>query len=219
MSYGQNLPWGLQAIKTTTGAIYNGQTEQYFIQSGYAFNIFRGDLVFLGSDGFIHNLAELGNVALANKQSFGVFNGCSFTVPTSVNAIDPSSPGRAFWPAGTVIPSGLYGTCDIIVDPSIVYNVQVDSSGLRWEDQGATASVAYTYISGNNPNGNTTTGQSSLVLAGATAGTDPLLNVRILRFVPDTTNPIPLPGAGPSPFVNVEVVIQNHSLVQRAPGL
>jgi hypothetical protein len=29
MSYGQNQPWGLQAIKTTTGATWNGQTSPY----------------------------------------------------------------------------------------------------------------------------------------------------------------------------------------------
>ena len=58
MAYGVNNAWGLQAIKTINGATWNGQTSTYFIESGYVNNIFKGDLVYLGNDGFIHNLSE-----------------------------------------------------------------------------------------------------------------------------------------------------------------
>ena len=58
MSYGVNQPWGLQAIKTINGSTWNGQTSTYFISSGYTNNIFKGDLVFVGPDGFIGNLSD-----------------------------------------------------------------------------------------------------------------------------------------------------------------
>lgn len=227
MSYGQNQPWGLQAIKTINGGTWNGQTSKYLIESGYPNNIFKGDLVYLGGDGYIHNLSDLtvgGATPYTTAQAIGVFNGCSFTTPTSVNPIDPASPGRQFWPAGTVIPGGVPATCDIIDDPSVIYNVQSAGGPLGiignipFNAQGATASVAYSYVQGppispTNPSGNFQTGISSLVIDSASVGVAANLNLRILRFVPaDQNSPI-------INFNNVEVIIQNHSFVTRSVGL
>lgn len=220
MSYGQNQPWGLMATKTTNGGTWNGQTSQYFIQSGYANNIFKGDLVYLGADGFIHNLSDLQVANYPTAQALGVFQGCSFTTPTSVNPIDPASPGRQYWPAGTNTLNGIPASCDIIDDLNVIFNVQSDITGLSWNAQGATASVAYTYFGGSltNPSGNFNTGVSSLVLNGGSVGVNANLNLRILRFVP-TVQTIPSPGGGVLQYVNAEVLIQNHSFVQRAVGL
>lgn len=230
MAYGQNQPWGLKAIKTTNGATWNGQTSQYLIESGYRNNIFVGDLVYLGDDGFIHNLSELGVGAYGTAQAIGVFNGCSFTTPTSINPIDPASPGRQFWPALTVTPGGVPATCDIIDDPSVIYDVQ--SSGgvgvapplfvpgsIPFDAQGGTAAVSYQYFtsglvtSTENPDGNFQTGVSKLTINATLIGVNALANLRILRFVP-------VSGNGPDiNFNNVEVIIQNHSFVSRQPGL
>lgn len=215
MSYGQNQPWGLVAVKTTTGATWNGQTSPYLIQSGYANNIFKGDLVYLGNDGYIHNLSDLQLANYPTAQAIGVFNGCSFATNTATNPIDPASPGRPYWPAGTVTLNNVDASCDIIDDPSVIYNIQADAGGVPFNAQGTTASVTYTYISPSttNPTGNFNTGASSMVLNTGTIGTDPTLNLRILRFVNVSGN---LPAI---PFNNVEVIIQNHSFVQRAVGL
>src|SRR4029077_20879322 len=146
MSYGQNQPAGLVATKTITSAIYNGQTSPfpYKIQSGYPKNIFNGDLVFLGADGFIHNLADLFVAGYPTAQAVGVFNGCSYAQPTANNPTDPANPGRPYWPAGTITANGLYADCYIIDDPNIVYSIQADANGLAWNAQGATVSVGYT---------------------------------------------------------------------------
>lgn len=215
MSYGQNQPWGLQAIKTINGATWNGQTSQYLIQSGYAFNIFKGDLVFIDLDGYIHNLGELGNGTLDTRQSIGVFNGCSFQTSVATNPIDPASPGRSYWPAGTVTFNNIDATCDIIDDPNVIFNIQSDAAGVPFESQGDTASVTYTYISGTNPAGNTNTGLSSVVLNTGSLGTHGNLNLKILRFVPVSGN-VPV-GNGTSrvPYNNVEVIIQNHTFASR----
>lgn len=216
MSYGQNQPWGLMAVKTTNGSTWNGQTSQYLIQSGYANNIFKGDLVYLGDDGYIHNLSDLQAANYPEAQAIGVFNGCSFVTPTATNPIDPASPGRPYWPAGTVTANAQDATCDIIDDPSVIFNIQCNGATL-FNAQGGTAPVAYTYF-GNppsltNPTGNFQTGISQMLLNTATIGTDAAFNLRILRFVPYSGN---APGIL---YNNVEVLIQNHSFAQRAPGL
>lgn len=234
MAYGQNQPWGLRAIKTLGSATWNGQTSQYRIKSGYPNNIFKGDLVYLGTDGYIHNLSDRtkdGPNRYQITQALGVFNGCSFTTPTSINPIDPASPGRSFWPALTETPGGVDAFCDIIDDPNTIYDVQsaggptvipnpTPVAGLPFTAQGRTASVAYSYVagSGTNPTGNLQTGTSSLVIDTTTVGSAADVNLRIIRFVPVENN-VPGNGAPAINFNNVEVMIQNHSYASRPPAV
>lgn len=221
MSYGQNQPAGLVSANTITSAIFNGQNRQYYIQSGYANNIFKGDLVYLGADGFIHNLSELLIATYPSSPAIGVFNGCSYVQPTANNPIDPASPGRPYWPAGTVTSNNVPAQCFISDDPNLVFTIQSDVGGLNWNDQGATVSVGYALVAGSltNPTGNFITGQSSMVLNSASVGTAANLNLRIIGFDQNPSNPIPLPGAGPSPYVNALVLIQNHQFAVRPVGL
>lgn len=215
MSYGQNQPWGLVAVKTTTGATWNGQTSPYLIKSGYASNIFKGDLVYLGADGYIHNLFDLQADPLKTAPAIGVFNGCSYITSTSTNPIDPASPGRTYWPAGTITLNAQDATCDIIDDPNVIFNVQSNAPGIPFNAQGSTASVVYTPFNGSttNPSGNFQTGQSTMYVNAAGFNTGANQNLRILRFVNTPGN---TPG---SAYNNVEVLIQNHQFVTRPVGL
>lgn len=215
MSYGQNQPWGLMAIKTINGGTWNGQTSQYLIQSGYANNIFKGDPVYLGNDGYIHNLSDVGAGSVGAHQILGVFNGCSFQTSVATNPIDPASPGRSYWPAGTTTFNNIDATCDIIDDPSVIFNIQSDSAGVPFNMQGATAAVAYTLLAPSltNPAGNTNTGTSLVVLNTGTFNVG--VNVKILRFVPVSGNVPVGNGNNRVPFNNVEVIIQNHSFASR----
>jgi hypothetical protein len=229
MAYGQNKPGGLLSLMDTISGIYNGQTGKYYIQSGYQFNIFRGDLVYLGSDGFIHNLYDVGAPGVngyTQAQALGVFNGASYVQPFANNPIDPASPGRSYWPAGTVTANGAPATCFIIEDPNVVYTIQVSGSA-AWNAQSRYASVAYTDpttgYGAPGPLGDTQTGQSSMVLNSATFGNNPLFNLRVIGFddnptqtlpVAPSINPVRAAGA-PVPFINVRVLIQNHSYVTR----
>jgi len=215
MSYGQNQPWGLMAIKTVNGATWNGQTSQYFIQSGYPNNIFKGDPVYLGDDGYIHNLSDVGAGSIGAHQILGVFNGCSFQTSVATNPIDPASPGRSYWPAGTNTFNNIDAVCDIIDDPNVIYNIQSDSAGVPFNAQGSTAAIAYTLISPSltNPAGNTNTGSSLVVLNTGTFNVG--VNVKILRFVPVSGNVPVGNGTNRVPYNNVEVIIQNHSFASR----
>ena len=117
MSYGQNQPWGLQAIKTINGGTWTGRTSQYRIMSGYANNIFKGDAVYLGNDGYIRNVSDRQLAGVPTTNTREIFNGCSFQTSTATNPIDPASPGRSYWPAGTSTFNGIDATCDIIQSP------------------------------------------------------------------------------------------------------
>jgi len=219
MSYGQNKASGLEAIKTITGAPWNGQQNPYPIQSGYANNIFVGDLVYLGGDGYLHNLSDLGVGAYVTAQALGVFNGCSF-VGSPANSIDFASPGGQYWPAGTVTSNSQDATGFVIDDPSVVFNIQTNGAGLAFNAVGGTASVSYTYVAGSttNPTGDFNNGTSSLVLNSSSIGTGATLNLRVLRFVPVPGN-VPLAGGPAIPFNKLEMLLQHHSFATRPAGL
>lgn len=223
MSYGYNSPAGLQVVNESISGVYNGQTRPYFIESGYPYNIFRGDLVFLGADNFIHSLAEYNGIGNPYNQSpsLGVFNGCSYEQSTAINPTDPANPGRPYWPAGTNV-VGYYpfgAPAYVFDDPNIVYTIQCDNNGLPWNAGGSTASALFTLNGANTQvEGNTLTGQSQMQLTGA-GQTAANYNFRIIGFDQNPTNNIPLPGAGPSLYCNALVLIQNHQYLQRAVGL
>jgi hypothetical protein len=218
MAFGQDNPSGLVAVNSYTSAPYNAQTRPFNIAPGYAFNIFRGDLVYL-SGGYIHSLFELGAGTYETRQSMGVFNGCSYIQPTAANPADPASPARPFWPSGTQTVNNSPVTGYVIADPLVCFTIQSDATGVAFEDIGKTAYVTFT-AGPPNPIGDTTTGNSKMVLRGSSINTDPQnANLKLVGFDATPGNPIPLPGAGKSPFVNVLVLIQNHSLMQRAPGI
>jgi hypothetical protein len=224
-----SAPTGLQAVKTITGAPWNGQTNPYYIQSGYANNIFKGDLVTLDTNGFIINMRDIapndGSTAnTAGAGPIGVFNGCSFVTNTATNPIDPASPGRPYWPAGTVTLNGVPAIANIIDDPNVVFTIQTYAAGYQWSAINGTALVSWPLSGGNIVLGNFLTGQSQMVAAApGILITSPL---RILRFVPQDGNVPTPPSINPAiaqglaiPYNTVEVLIQNHAYLSRPVGI
>jgi len=219
MSYGVNQSVGLVPYKSQTSSTWNGQTNTYPIQSGYANNIFKGDLIYIATDGYIHNLSDLGAGTYPTHVSWGVFWGCSYQTNVATNPIDPASPGRSYWPANTATLNSLDATAFIIDDPNVVYNVQSNNPGLAFINRGTNASVAYTYVTGSttSPTGNFNTGESSLVLDSGTLGNGATKNLLILDFVPVAGN-VPVAGQGAIPYNNALVLIQNSSFISRPAG-
>jgi hypothetical protein len=215
MSYGQNAPCGLQAIKSLISATYNGQTSPYLIASGYTNNIFKGDLVVLNANGYITNIYDVGSTTYQTTPALGVFNGCSYINQAGQNPIDPASPGRMYWPANTATLNGVPAVADIIDDPNVIFNVQSNgssSTGITQAMIGATAPVAIT-VSGGIVQGNTTTGQSLVTLNQGTVGTGNNNNLKILRLTGVTGN---LDGLQ---YNNAEVLIQYHFFAIRPVGI
>ena len=214
MSYGQNLPWGLQATKTLTGATWDGAVNPYLIAPGYAQNIFRGDLVAILPSGYIINLsdANVGGTAFTDCPALGVFNGCSYVTPTSANPIDPASPGRPYWPSGTITSGNVPAVAFVIDDPSVVFNVQTNGpGGIPQNGIFANYAVAYNLV-GGQVQGNFQTGVSEMVLDQGTASASVTRNLFARGFVPYTGN------VASTPYNNVEVIIQNHQFATRPAG-
>jgi hypothetical protein len=215
MSYGQNAPWGLQAVRTQTDASWNGKTSTYLIASGYANNIFKGDLVYIFTNGYIQNLYNFTGNAYTTAPALGVFDGCSFAVPTSVNPIDPANPGRPYWPSGQQTVGGIPAVAFVITDPNVVYNVQcVGATGATQANVAMNADAVYTTI-GNQVQGNFNTGISSLglTLDGAVRGN----NTHNFFIDALSSNPNNVSG---QQYNNVEVMISNHffRLMPATPG-
>ena len=214
MSYGQNGPQGLQSIKSLGAASWNGQSNPYAIKSTEATSIFRGDPVYVGTDGYLHSLAASG--AQATTAIVGVFAGCSFTTSTGVNPIDPASPGRSYWPGGTVTLGGLDATGYVIDDPNTIFNIQANNATAltRAGTIGFLCPISFA-IAGNVVNGisgatvNTAAPVNGLALATAlTAG----LGAVALKIL--NSNAYPGNNFGIN-YQNFDVLIQNHAYAQR----
>jgi hypothetical protein len=209
MSYGQNAPWGLQPVRMQNNASWNQQLSPYLIASGYAQNIFKGDLVYISTDGYLRNLYDYAGdqASFITAASLGVFQGCSYAVPTAVNPIDPANPGHPYWPASTNTLGGVAAIGFVITDPSVVYNSQVTgATGAVQSNVRNFISVAY-QVSGGLVQGNFNNGQSSLSVNIATvtpAASTPMQNCYIDALSPNVNN-----VAGQQ-YNNVEVMIANH---------
>ena len=241
MAVNTQAPFGLQAIKYLNGALWNGQVSQYKIQSGYSNNIFRGDPVIIGIppggvgggvDGHVMSLANVatgtypGNATapIQNTPILGVFVGCSYQQEPSLNPIDPASPGRSYWPAGTQTLGNADAIAYVIDDPNVVYAIQANGPTSA-SDAFNYSYVEFNYSASPITLGNFQTGQSTafmeattlstaLLPAPATAGTTYPFTLRTLRFAQPSGLAENVDGAS---FNIWEVVIENHYFAARSP--
>lgn len=82
-----------------------GKTRTYLIESGYAHNIFHGDIVVIKPDGTITNLTKHTN--FQTPLLLGMFDACSFQTTSE-------STHRSYWPAGTITLNNLPAIAQII---------------------------------------------------------------------------------------------------------
>jgi len=183
-----SAPYGFKPINRLDGMPYAGATRQIKIASGYAANIFNGDLVSIVTGGVVEKFT--GTTA---GSPVGVFVGCAFTNPTTKQPL-PSQ----YWPTGTVAADAVAYVVD---DPNAMFKVAVtdgssDMSTAALAAVGANVSV----IQGA---GDTNTGNSGVsVLAGSEA-TTATLPVRVISVVPET-------ATGADTFVELIVKINIH---------
>ena len=138
------------------------RTNRYTIASGFAENIFKGDLVIIINTGVItaHSPAEVNNI--------GVFDGCSYT------AADGSYVYSEYWPTGTVATDIIAYVYDC---PYTVFKVQ--SAGTPAQANiGNCADV----VAGA---GSTITGQSGFETNGTMAATAATVKILALHETPD----------------------------------
>ena len=87
-------PYGLRPINLIGGQVFAGSTRQLKIASGYAANIFFGDVVAIGTDGTIVKVTNVGtNADQFPAGTVGVFVGVSVLVGVgvTVGAAAPSN--------------------------------------------------------------------------------------------------------------------------------
>jgi len=168
-----SAPYGLKPVNLIGGQVYAGQTRLMEIASGYATNIFYGDLVKRVSDGTIEK-----DTGTTTATPCGVFLGVTFT-----NSSTGQVQFQQFYPASQAIKSGTKIFAYVADDPDTLFQVAVVSGTTVISGVGITAI-------GNNATlvqnaGSTTTGDSKVAILDSTATTN-TLPIRIIDVVRDT---------------------------------
>lgn len=168
-----SAPYGLKPINLIGGQVYAGQTRLMEIASGYATNIFYGDLVKRVSDGTIEK-----DTGTTTATPCGVFLGVQFT-----NSSTGQVQTQQFYPASQAIKSGTKIFAYVADDPDTLFQVAVVSGTTVISGVGISAI-------GNNATlvqnaGSTTTGDSKVAILDSTATTN-TLPIRIIDVVRDT---------------------------------
>jgi len=168
-----SAPYGLKPVNLIGGQVFAGSTRLMEIASGYATNIFYGDLVKRISDGTIQK-----DTGTTTATPCGVFLGVSFT-----NGSTGQVQQQQYYPASQAIATGTQIFAVVADDPDTLFQVAVVSGTTVITGVGITAI-------GNNATlvqnaGSTTTGDSKVALLDSTATTN-TLPIRIIDVVRDT---------------------------------
>ena len=168
-----SAPYGLKPVNLIGGQVFAGSTRMMEIASGYATNIFYGDLVKRVSGGTIEK-----DTGTTTATPCGVFLGVSFT-----NSSTGQVQQQQFYPASQAIKSGTKIFAVVADDPDTLFQVAVVSGTTVISGVGITAI-------GNNGTlvqnaGSTTTGNSAVALLDSTATTN-TLPIRIIDVVRET---------------------------------
>lgn len=167
-----SAPYGFKPVNRVDGMPYAGQTRQLTIASGYAANIFYGDLVELVTGGTIQKFTGTTTGGMV-----GVFVGCQYTDPST-----KQPRWNQYWPTGTVASDAVAYVVD---DPMAQFQVAVTNSGSTVVDT-TTIAARGANMSVVQGAGNTNTGDSGQsVLAGSEA-TTAALPIRVIDVVPAT---------------------------------
>jgi hypothetical protein len=168
-----SAPYGLKPINLIGGQVFSGATRQMEIASGYAANIFYGDLVKRISDGTIEK-----DTGTTTATPCGVFLGVSFT-----NASTGQVQQQQYYPASTAIKSGTKIFAIVADDPDTLFQVAVVSGTTVITGVGIAAIGENSTLVQNA--GSTTTGDSKVAITATTATTN-TLPIRIIDVVRDT---------------------------------
>jgi len=168
-----SAPYGLKPVNLIGGQVFAGATRLMQIASGYATNIFYGDLVKRISDGTIQK-----DTGTTTATPCGIFLGVQFT-----NGSTGQVQQQQFYPASQSIKSGTQIFAVVADDPDTLFQVAVVSGTTVITGVGISAI-------GNNATlvqnaGSTTTGNSAVALLDSTATTI-TLPIRIIDVVRDT---------------------------------
>jgi hypothetical protein len=167
-------PYGLRPINRIDGMPYAGATQTFLIDpAGEATNIFYGQVVIIGADGYLAISTATGadittnNLGGSGIGAIGVFVGCQY-----VNA-QGQVINSQYYPSGT---TGVV-TAKVITDPSVAFQAQLDGSG----DQSVLGTNTFFAAVQSTSTGSTRTGNSTSALDASVVTTAAAF--RIVGFV------------------------------------
>jgi len=179
-------PYGLKPVKRADGLPYAGAMSQYLIDpAGEATNIFNGQVVIIGADGYIALATASGadlttnNLGGSGVGAIGVFMGCEY-----VNAQGQLIHSQ-YYPSGTAAPAGTAIKAYVVDDPNVLFQAQLDGSGAQTIIGTNTTFAAVQSTS----TGNTATGNSTSALDATVATTAKAF--RIVAHVSDPSDAYP----------------------------
>jgi hypothetical protein len=187
--------FGCKPVRMMSGAPYSGGQSRYRIASGATTPIYQGDLVTQLTAGVIGRHAASGTVPIV-----GVFNGVSYTDPTSGEQVF-----KNYYP-GSISASDIVAS--VIDDPNVVFEIQADAAFPVADLFGN-----FEIVEGS-PVGSTASGISNLELDVTTGATTATLPLKALDISQDPDN-----DDVASSNTNVLCVIQNHICGQKGAGL
>ena len=121
-------PYGLRPVNRVDGMPYAGATQTFLIDpAGEATNIFYGQVVIIGADGYLALSTATGADVTTNNLggngigAIGVFVGCEYF----------NAQGQLIF--SQYYPSGTTGvvSAKVITDPNVVFQAQLDGSGAQ----------------------------------------------------------------------------------------
>ncbi len=177
-------PYGLKPVKRADGMPYAGATSQYLIDpAGEATNLFYGQVVHIGADGYIALSTATGADSTTNALptgttltgSLGVFVGCSY-----INAQGQQIYGQ-YYPSGT---TGVV-TAYVVDDPNVIFQAQLDGVA----DQSDVGANTFFAAAQSTSTGSTQTGNSTSALESTTVTTSAAF--RIMGFASPVTDAFP----------------------------
>jgi hypothetical protein len=125
-------PYGLKPVKRADGMPYAGATSQYLIDpAGEGTNLFYGQVVIIGADGYIALSTATGADITTNNLggngvgAIGVFVGCEY-----VNAQGQLTFAQ-YYPSGYAAPTGTSIKAYVVDDPNVLFQAQLDGSGAQ----------------------------------------------------------------------------------------
>ena len=124
-------PYGLRPVRSADGKPYAGATSQYLIDpAGEATNLFYGQVVIIGADGYIALATGTGADLTSNSISgttgvggIGVFVGCEY-----VNSSGQTVQAQ-YYPSGTA--NGGAIKAYVVDDPNVLFQAQLDGAGAQ----------------------------------------------------------------------------------------
>lgn len=179
-------PYGLRPIRRSDGMPYAGSTNQFLIDpAGEGTNLFYGQAVIIGADGFIALATGTGSDLTSNSISgtsgvgaVGVFVGCEY-VNSSGQRVQAQ-----YYPSGTNSGNTAIKAY-VIDDPNVLFQAQLDGSGA----QTIIGTNTFFAAAQSTSTGSTVTGNSTSALDASVVTTAAAF--RIVAHVSDPSDAFP----------------------------